>query len=174
MQPTMQYKSFIWPHNPRTFESRLIKKTVALKHPDGEFTVQDLGGAGRIFEGAGEFYGPDAYRTFRALAAVFCQSGAGLLYHPSWQGCTAYFTALQLLQEPREDYISYAFTFQAAGMEDGEAVREALPETVTLGQDDTLAGVCARYGMKLQEVLAKNPQIANPAAVKTGSCVVLR
>lgn len=174
MQTTMQYKTFIWPHNPRIFKSRLQRQTAVLKHPGGDYTLQDLGNAGRVFEGEGEFYGPEAYNTFRRLAAVFCESGAGVLYHPSWRSCTAWFTSLQLLQEPREDYVSYGFVFQAEPMSDAEKIVTLLPDAVTLGQDETLTALSDRYHLSMKELMDLNPEIANPAEAAAGTKVVIR
>ncbi len=175
----MQFKTFIWPHNPKIFQARLERRVAALKHPGGGYTLQDLGVERRVFEGEGEFFGENAYEQFQALANVFCDSGAGTLYHPAWGGSSAYFTQLELLEEPRENYVAYQFTFVAEPPE--AAVQSAAEKTVqsaplkqvTLRPGQTLEAVCSAYGLRMEELLRKNPQIANPAMVPAGTKVAL-
>lgn len=174
MQTTMQFKSFIWPHNPNTFQSHLKRETVVLKYPGGGYTIQDLGTGGRTLEGKGEFFGTNAYNDFRRLAQVFCEDGAGVLYHPSWGSCTAYFTALQLLQEPQKDYVSYAFTFQAMPMTSTELAQRSVDVVAILQPGQTLDRICAVYGVSKEELLAQNPEIANPAVLADGTKVAIR
>ena len=75
----IQYKGFIWPHNPRTYTIRFERRVAAHKIPFGRCALQDLGLYRRVMEGEGEFCGPGAYETFRRLAAVFYQGGPGQL-----------------------------------------------------------------------------------------------
>ncbi len=114
MLSAMQYKDFVWPHNPKTYSITYTHRVVQHKLPFGSYTLEDLGGCAREMEGEGEFYGPDAYDTFRRLACVFASANPGVLIHPLWQSTKVYFTQLRLLQEPREDYVAYAFHFVEA------------------------------------------------------------
>ena len=107
----MQYKSFVWPNNPKTYTLNCERRTVVQKIPMGGFEVQDLGATCMVLRGEGEFFGPDAMRNFSLLVQTFRQDGAGTLLHPAWQGAQAFFTQLQLTQEPREDYVAYRFEF---------------------------------------------------------------
>lgn len=173
MQTSMQFKSFVWPHNPTTFESRMNRQVAVLKYPRGGYALQDLGESGRIFEGRGEFYGANAYGNFRLLAQVFCQDGAGTLYHPAWGSYTAYFTALQLLQEPVENYVSYAFTFRVMQPVSTKAASQKTSAVVTLQPGQTLQSICSSYAISMEELLEKNPEIANPAFLQDGTKVVL-
>ena len=113
MEP-MQYKGFVWPHNPRTYTIDFTRQTALQKIPMGDYNLQDLGRSCREMRGEGEFYGPMAYDTFKALATVFYEGGPGVLIHPVWQTANAYMTELQLRQEPRKDYVAYQFEFREA------------------------------------------------------------
>ena len=108
---SMRYKDFVWPHNPRTYTIRYERQVAVHKVPFGRYAMQDLGMGRRIMEGEGEFWGPDAYDTFKELASVFYAGGPGTLVHPVWQSASAYLVRLELVQEPRPDYVRYAFTF---------------------------------------------------------------
>ena len=81
----MQYKGFVWPHNPRTYRISYRRRVAVHDVPRGRYTMQDMGLSHRVMEGEGEFFGPDAYDQFKALASVFYLGGPGALIHPVWQ-----------------------------------------------------------------------------------------
>ena len=90
----MQYKSYVWPHNPRTYTIQYVRKVAVHKVPFGRYAMQDLGLGRRVMKGEGEFYGAGAYEEFKKLASVFYHSGPGTLIHPVWQSAKAYFDRL--------------------------------------------------------------------------------
>ena len=171
----MRYKNYTWPHNPRVYSIDYERKMAVHKVPFGLYHLQDLGRTRRVMEGEGEFVGADAYSQFGQLANVFYDSGPGLLVHPLWQAASAYFVALRLEQEPRPDYVRYSFTFwEDVSYYSGE-VRTFAPaqETAAGGsgvgggyhlvrQGDTFWSIARQYGLSLEELAAKNPQILNP------------
>lgn len=71
----MQYKSYVWPHNPRTYRITYQRQVAVQKVPFGRYALQNLGLTRRVMEGEGEFFGPEAYDEFRKLASVFYQEG---------------------------------------------------------------------------------------------------
>lgn len=186
MLAPMRYKNFTWPHNPKSYSIRYERQTALHKVPMGIYTMEDMGRTCRIMEGEGEFFGPDAYATFKKLATVFYEQGAGTLFHPVWMTTSAYFTELRLTQEPREDYVAYAFQFREgfsgyAPMtkvwenKSGSAEKtteEKQYHTVVSG--DTLWGIGNRYGKTLQELLKLNPDISNPNLIRVGQKVRVR
>lgn len=184
MLAPMRYKTFVWPHNPRTYTITYARDTAVHKVPMGVYTMQDLGRNCRVLSGEGEFYGRDAYDIFKMLATVFYSEGPGTLIHPVWQTSTAYFTALSLRQEPREDYVAYAFTFQEgysgyAGMTLMTQPEPTAPTTsqsgavqyYTVVSGDTLWAIANRYNLTLQALLALNPGISNPNLITVGQKV---
>ena len=130
----MQYKSYVWPHNPRTYRITYQRQVAVQKVPFGRYALQDLGLTRRVMEGEGEFFGPEAYDEFRKLASVFYQEGPGMLIHPVWQSANVYFVGLALAQEPKQDYVRYTFTF----WEDESRYRQKL---VPVGQKKTTGAV---------------------------------
>lgn len=111
MQKPMQFKTFIWPNNPTTYQISFHRNTIALQQPLGMWCVQELGGTARIFSGEGVFFGAHAYEDFRALSMLLYEGGAGALFHPQWMTVQAYLTDLELTQEPRENFVRYRFRF---------------------------------------------------------------
>ena len=64
----MRYKTFVWPHNPRTYAIEYQRTMAVNKVPYGRYQLQDLGPTRRILRGEGEFVGEEAYAQFQALA----------------------------------------------------------------------------------------------------------
>lgn len=190
----MQYKGFVWPHNPRTYSITYHRAVAVHKVPFGRYAMQDVGMSYRVMQGEGEFFGEDAYDTFRALASVFYENGPGTLLHPVWQSAQAYFVDLALAQEPRKDYVRYTFTFwetlslyreslAPAGAEGplGESAPPAgggaaagTGQTHTVVQGETLWGIAQAWGLTLGELLAKNPQLKNPNVIQPGQVIQVR
>lgn len=168
----MRYKSFTWPNDPRTYTLSCQRQTALHKIPMGGFVVQDLGRTGTVMRGEGEFFGPNAYDSFRRLLQVFQQQDAGLLLHPMWQTGNAYFTQLRLTQEPRRDYVAYAFEFcEGSGGGVLSAAGAAAKGYYVMQEADTLWSVAQRYDLRMRELLAMNPEIANPNHVRAGQKV---
>ena len=187
----MQYKGFVWPHNPRTYTITYDRQVAVHKVPFGRYAMQDLGMTHRVMRGEGEFVGPEAYDTFRALASVFYEGGPGTLLHPVWQSAQVYFVALALTQEPRKDYVRYTFTFwetysryrdtlAPAGVSDEGSTPQTEGGTTatggrthTVAQGETLWGIAQAWGVTLGELLAKNPQLKNPNVIQPGQVLMM-
>ena len=187
----MQYKGFVWPHNPRTYTITYDRQVAVHKVPFGRYAMQDLGMTHRVMRGEGEFVGPEAYDTFRALASVFYEGGPGTLLHPVWQSAQVYFVALALTQEPRKDYVRYTFTFwetysryrdtlAPAGASDVGSAPQTEGGTIapggrthTVAQGETLWGIAQAWGVTLGELLVKNPQLKNPNVIQPGQVLMM-
>lgn len=176
MTAAMRYKSFVWPHNPRTFSLTLQRQTAVQKMPGGTFVTQDLGRSCRVMTGEGEFCGLGAYDTFKQLAAVFAMEGPGILMHPHWLGASVYFTRLTLRQEPTEQYVAYSFEFTEAG----DTLRNMLtyqelvipkPTEYTVKEGETVWSLCQKLGLRTAQLLQYNPELANPNDLKSGQVV---
>ena len=97
----------------------------------------------------------------------------------------AYFTELEVVQEPVPDYVRYRFAFCEAGSE-GAALKEVSTSAAggstagtagaryhTVVQGDTLWAIAARNGTTVRALCALNPQIANPNRIYPGERVRL-
>ena len=187
----MRYKSYTWPHNPRVYTIDYQRVMAVHKVPFGGYQLQDLGLTRRVMKGEGEFSGEGAYDEFKKLACVFYEVGPGLLVHPLWQVANTYFAALRLEQAPRPDYVRYSFEFweesgtysgvvtratQPAQGEEGAAAVQAADQASfhRVVKGDTLWALSKRYGVKLADLIALNPQIKNPNLIYTGQEVRVR
>lgn len=183
----MRYKDYVWPHNPRAYTIEYRREIAARKVPFGRYCLQDLGPTRRVMKGEGEFAGRGAYDEFKKLASVFYGQGPGLLVHPVWQSARAYFAALSLRQEPRADYVSYAFEFWECCDGCQEGLREIGGETVSTGSTgggmesgdvwhtvavgETLWSISLRYGTTVEKLVRLNPQVKNPNLIYPGERV---
>ena len=177
MLSAMRYKTFTWPHNPRIYSISFERAIAEHKLPMGSYRLQDLGRRSREMRGEGEFFGPDAYRTFQALACLFYENTPGTLIHPLWQTASAYLTELKLEQEPRADYVRYSFAFREAEDTAGREAQDAYPEDETwqvIAEDDTALSIAARWGITMDELAALNPGVGSWSLVSTGEKVRVR
>ena len=72
----MQYKSYVWPHNPRTYTIQYVRKVAVHKVPFGRYAMQDLGLGRRVMKGEGEFYGSQG-RTMYGIPSRFGRTMTG-------------------------------------------------------------------------------------------------
>ena len=178
----MKFKDYVWPHNPRVYEIKYRKGIVSHAVPFGLYTLQNTGRRHRVLRGEGEFCGENAYREFQRLATVFYENTPGTLIHPLWMTTSAYFVSLEVMQEPREDYVRYSFEFwedydgyeltlkqtsqQAAAAKADEKAAGAKQHTV--GSGENFALIAAAYGLSLEQLIELNPQVKNIHLVEVG------
>lgn len=178
MLAPMRYKSFVWPNNPKHYSISFERQTALHKIPHGTYILEDLGRSCRCMRGQGEFFGPEAYETFKKLANVFYEEGPGVLFHPTWMTTAAYFTQLQLTQEPRTDYVAYAFTFvegvdevSQMTLQQASASQPTQERYHTVSAGESLWSVAQQYGVQVSRLLALNPQLANANDLRAGEAV---
>ena len=175
MLASMRFKDYVWPYNPRTFEIEYRRKLVQHRLPLSGAISQNMGPSARIFKGEGEFVGPNAYKLFEELADVFYIDTPGILSHPLWPSVNAYFTKLELKQEPQEDYVRYSFEFEeyADGKRQlGSNYTKAVIHIVSEGE--TLGSIAADNNTTLSNLILLNPDIKNPNMLTPGSEISLQ
>lgn len=109
----LSYKTFVWPQNPHTYEEKMSREP-QYSTSDGVTYFEGMGELKRIITGSGVFTGENAFAQFRTLADLMDSNQPGNLEHPIWGIRYCYFTGLELTQEPKENYVSYKFTFTGA------------------------------------------------------------
>ena len=191
----MRFKNYVWPHNPKRYSIHYERHMQAVTVPGGQDFVACSGMGRRVMRGQGEFAGKGAYSEFKRLAAVFYEPTAGTLVHPVWQAAQVYFAELKLEQEPRADYVRYSFVFwedlypYESGLTVSEAARTAETaqaaggsgagaangggQSYTVAKGDTMSGIAQRFGMSLEELVAKNPQVKNIHLIYVGQALTV-
>lgn len=184
----MRFKSFIWPHNPKTYTITFERQMAVHKIPFGRHYLQSLGQTRRVLRGEGEFVGEGAYDTFKQLANLFYEETPGVLIHPVWMTATAWFVHLEVLQEPRPDYVRYAFEFwdvveyvtaalkqteegQSGTEEEQDGAQSGTRIWHTVARGETLWGLAVQYGVTVEGIVALNPSIRNPNLIYPGQRV---
>ena len=109
----LSYKTFVWPRNPHTYVEKTSREP-KYSTQNGVTYFDGMGDLKRTITGEGTFYGTDAYMQFKRLQLLFEDSTPGNLEHPVWGIRYCYFTGLELTQEPKENVVSYKFTFTQA------------------------------------------------------------
>lgn len=110
----LKFKNYTWPNNPDHYRQSYEREPQYTTTPEGLDAFIGMGSKRLTITGSGVFSGDTAYGSFQALAEVFAQPEAGELVHPIWGKKTVYFTALEMTQEPRVNYVEYRFEFREA------------------------------------------------------------
>lgn len=170
----MRFKDFVWPNNPHSCSLTTMRDVATHKYPGYSYRLENLGMGRRVLSGNGEFYGENAYKTMKELLQVFQQEGAGRLIHPIIEMNQAIFSELELVQEPRADYVAYRFVF----LEDGSGTvtdsgTSGSARTHVVKSGENLWEIAALYGTTAQQLLTLNSWIQNPNKLTTGKQVLL-
>lgn len=104
------FGSFTWPNNPERYEEKCVREPIVGENGG----LSGVGPAQRIITGNGVFCGATAYANFKALLVLMDRGDAADLIHPIWGTRKVYLTELVSGMEPREDFVSYTFTFREA------------------------------------------------------------
>lgn len=110
----MQFKEFVWPQNPETTQIKFVRPVLFERKMDGTVEFFGLGPGCRTLTGKGVFSGNSAYADFLQLSNLLYEKTPGVLRLPIWQDWYAFLTEITAIQEPREKYVAYSFTFREA------------------------------------------------------------
>lgn len=170
----MRFKSFVWPNNPYSYTLTTQREIAKHSFPGKGYGLEDMGQGLQVLTGEGEFYGIGAYSTMRQLIRVFQEGGTGVLVHPVVEMQQAVFRELEVIQEPREDYVRYRFSF----WEDGGLAGITGGDNKTSGSygvqvGDDLWSIAQRYDTTVEALLMANRWIQNPNVLEPGRQVVV-
>ena len=109
----LSYKTFVWPQNPTTYRE-VATRTPVYYTQDGETYYRGMSDLKRTISGTGVFSGKNAYTRYLELQKLLNDMSAGNLEHPIFGIRYCYLTLLEVIQEPKENYVSYRFEFTQA------------------------------------------------------------
>lgn len=121
----IKFGIFTFMENPETFQIKAVREPKYTVNDQNDYTYTGLGPLCRIITGTGVFRGDMAYETFNALQVLMATGKMRDLIHPIWGTMPCYLTELEMLNESREKYIAYRFTFREA---DEQGAIPPLPE----------------------------------------------
>lgn len=116
----LKFKNFTWPRNPESYKTHYTRDLVYNEVSEGYFQLKGLGDLQRVITGSGVFTGENAFTDFKQLESLCYQTEAGWLIHPVWGKIAAFFVELEMIQEPRENYVAYSFKFLEATISGSE------------------------------------------------------
>lgn len=110
----LKFKAFEWPENPETFRCSFEREPIFMRDGMGLMAFAGLGPKKLTITGTGTFWGETVWADFQALQALVAADTPGALVHPQLGTFQAFLLELEVLQEPRENELSYRFTFREA------------------------------------------------------------
>lgn len=168
---TMQYKNYIWTHNPKNIEilsNRDVKENTL---PYFGSVFQDYGRKKRIVKGIGEFFGSDCLSQYDTLFSLFKEGGEGFLFLPQIPPFLAIFKSLSLVGETTPNVVRYSFEFWECT--DQKAKNTSLFNYHTVSENETLWDISYLYNVKIENLLNLNKNIKNPNDLAVGEKVRL-
>ena len=169
---TMQYKDYVWAHNPKSINilsSRDIKEAL-IPYCGNEF--QDYGMEKRIVKGIGEFYGENCLEQYKVLVDLFNKKGTGYLSLPNVPPFLAIFKSLRLEGSAKPNILSYSFEFWECLKKETEN-KSLLTNFHVVTQGQNLWDISFLYDIKVEDLLAINKNIKNPNNLILGEKVYL-
>ena len=110
----LSFGSITWRHDPTTFSVSGRRTPHYSKAQDGTVSFSGMGSVECRISGTGVFLGRDAWKDYLALEKQLDAAAPTALTHPRWGSCKAYLSELKMTEEPKNEYISYSFTFLRA------------------------------------------------------------
>lgn len=108
----LKFRDFVWPRNPEHYKVHYDHEFVYEQVAEDVLELKGLSEVQRTVTGSGVFSGETAYADFKKLEALCSKKDPGALIHPVWGTISAYFTELDMSQEPQENFVAYSFKFQ--------------------------------------------------------------
>lgn len=166
----MRFKGFDWSHNPKKLSIKNNRKTVTVSYPYSYAETEEMFKQCCVISGEGELYGEDCVKQFNRLNGLFSEKGAGVLSIGGMPSAEAYFTKLELLCEPKENVISYAFEFvqSSSAKKAGTGVNYHIVKA-----EETLWDIAYIYNTAVERLLELNPSCKRPDSLSEGDRVII-
>ena len=166
----MSFKNHFWTYNPSTVKLLSNREIVEQKIPMGNNLIQNFGRNSRVVTGEGYLFGEDCFSQYDSLWKVHKEETSGLLTIPKFSVMNSYFTSLEIVGEPKENLISYKFTF----VEDMSGIDKTyLPSFCYAESGESLWNISNKYNVDIERLMLLNNQLKNPFDLKVGDKVAL-
>ncbi len=169
----MRFKDFTWPKNPAVLKVSFEDHLEEMILPYAGARFQNLGRKKQVVSGEGVFTGPSAQEQFHRLWELQKQTDSGLLFLPDLPGMYAFFSKLEWIGETTPHVLRYAFVFWE-DLSRGQVQEDPVSgRFYTASAGECLWDIANQYHQSLEDLLAKNPQIQWPNALREGDRVML-
>lgn len=169
---TMQYKDYIWSHNPKIINissDRDVKEST-IPYAGNEF--QDYGRKKRIVKGIGEFFGNDCLDQYNALFNIFKSGTLGYLSLPNITPFLAAFKSLKIEGKSKPNVLSYSFEFWEYIKKENN-IKKIFKNFHEVLENETLWDIAYLYDVEIETLLKLNKNIKNPNNLTVGERVYL-
>lgn len=156
----MEYKDYVWPHNPYKINITTTKNIKEIVVPFSGNIFQDYGREKRIVKGIGEFFGANFKEQFNLLFNVFKENETGYLRLPNTRPFLAIFKSLETLEQALPDVISYSFEFWE-DLNLNPQINNEIANYHFVSIGETLWDIAAKYNINIETLLSLNPNIKN-------------
>lgn len=152
----MRYRGYVWRHNPYKLSFFDEKSTAEILPPFSSSDIRVFSEKPCVIKGEGELFGEDCVEQYNRLKALFYEHDEGILSIEDAGSFYVAFVDLSMLSEPKDNILSYAFTFRQKKC-DRIPVSEERYDIA--GEDETLWDIAFRCHKTVEEIIALNPQI---------------
>ena len=167
----MRFAGYTFRHNPSKLTIEDEANVVGVVSPCTPPDSTHLGRGLRIIRGEGELYGADCIMQYRGIRNLYLNGEKGLLSLPHMPPMTAYLRELRLIAEPREDELSFTFTFIETQGKTGSVDDEAFYTVAADGE--SLWDIAFAHGLDIDTLVMLNPQICCISELDEGEKVRL-
>lgn len=116
------------------------------------------GGAATTVSGEGEFIGEDAFQQYKILKDIFLKGKSAWLRLPKAAPIKAKLTELNLMENARENMVSYSFSFEEVKEKYSEKIQVTYAE---VKEEKSLWDIERIYGVSVSRIFELNPRLSS-------------
>lgn len=169
----LRFKDVIFERNPAYIEMTGEKRLGEDFIPYGEAQIRELGKTAKIIKSSGSFSGEDKLARCAALQRAFEEKGEGVLFISDMPPTRAFLSSLKLSEKSGSADIFYELVFCEVPRREPECTELSYKYAVC-GEGENLWHIGNRCNVKVEALLALNPQIFDPWDVSEGSEVRIK
>lgn len=167
MSVTLRFAGVSLSHNPKTLKITRSKKINSVGLVGGSSKLSNVCDNVSSISGTGEIYGSDCFLVYEKLLRMCFKNTADILAVPELGAFRAVLEDISVLAEPKENFLSVAFTFRAVSS--GKTPVRILPEQyVKAGEGESLWDIAYACGVPVEQLVKLNPQIRKILDLKKG------
>lgn len=170
MSAAMRFGGISLSHNPKTLKIVRNKKINSVGLVSGLNKLSNVCEGVSKVSGTGEIYGDDCFLLYDKLLRMCLKNKAEILAVPELGAFRAVLEDISVTAEPRENFLSVAFTFRAVNS--GREPEKIMPrQFYTAADGESLWDVSYKFGVTVERLAELNPHIRKILEMKEGEKV---